>query len=194
MSYTADFTLNLGTANTGLTLKAAIVATDLTLAAKDIGIAGEIGGGCYYAHLTLADGQRGFVAFYTGTVGGGSDLSGVTVKGLAALDAELENSGKAATLTDGAVTSAAIADGAITSAKFSVAAISSLAGATGLLERIVAIWRWCFQRKTGPFSSAQVIHGNIQYFADDGSTLIGQQAADDDGVGEQTVGAVEDGP
>ena len=44
-----------------------------------------------------------FRAFYTGTVGGGSDLSGVTVKGLAALDAELENSGKPATLANGAL-------------------------------------------------------------------------------------------
>jgi hypothetical protein len=194
MSYSADFTLNLGPSNSGLTLKAAIVGPDLTLVAKDISIAGEIGGGSYFAHLTLADGQRGFVAFYSGTVGGGSDLSGVVIKGLAALDAELENSGQPAMLADGAVRSAAIADGAITSAKFSVASISSLANATGLLEQITSIWRWCFKRKTGPFTSAQVINGQIQYYADDNSTPIGQQAAVDDGVGEQTVGAVEDVP
>ena len=45
MSYSADFTLNLGAANTGLTLMAAIVAPDLTLVTKDISISGEIGGG-----------------------------------------------------------------------------------------------------------------------------------------------------
>lgn len=90
MSYVADFALNLGAANSGLTLKAAIVGIDLVLVTKDISIAGEIGAGSYYARVTMNDGQRGFVAFYTGTVGSGTDLSGVTIKALAALDAELE--------------------------------------------------------------------------------------------------------
>jgi hypothetical protein len=343
MSYAADFTLNLGAANAGLTLHAAIVGTDGNTVSHDLAGFTEFGAGAYQWHYaSFANGQRRSAVFYTGSYAGSDGqawtASGITVLGGAALDAELENSASAAaiatqveaqilddadsravlqaivdkinaadpdlsgltltaiaqavrdidnttpatnslgaainhaapaatalsnvtwtdakaafltgdafarlgspagasiaadlaavnakttnlpdspaavgdamtltsdydpaktpaqagdamTLANNALTTTAIADGAITSDKFTVGSITSLSSATGLLERIVAVWRWCFKRKTGPFTSGQVISGNINYYADDDSTVVGQQAAADDGVSVQSLGAVQD--
>ena len=86
--YPRDFTFNLGAA--GLTAKAVLRASNGTLHAtfRDVALA-EIGGGVYHlTSTTFPSGYRGALVVYTGTLGVGTTLAGVTVKVGAAVNPE----------------------------------------------------------------------------------------------------------
>lgn len=180
-----------------LTILAAICNPDLSLVTKDISIAGDLGNGNYYAHLTPVDGQRGFIAFYTGTIGGGSNLSGVSVQCLVPLDPPIENADAKTSTRAAPGALMGLASGAITSAKFTINSITGGPGAlaainplTMILEAMVAVFRWCYRPRDMPFTSGTTTNGFSNYYADDGVTPIGKQAAEDDGIATQTIGGV----
>lgn len=82
MSFYAPFTINTGTA--GQTLKAALYSvTTNALTVKDIttGFTEQGTAGNYTFNYAYSAGYRDGVAIYTGTIGAGTDLSGVTVYG-----------------------------------------------------------------------------------------------------------------
>jgi hypothetical protein len=104
VTYAETFALALGTSQTGLTLKAALVGTDgvIDAAKRDIATGfTEHGLGNYqWVYGGFADGFRGSVVFYVGTLGAATDFSGVAVKASAAaglVPAEIAESGAIAT-------------------------------------------------------------------------------------------------
>jgi hypothetical protein len=80
MAYTDVFDIDLGTE--GLTLKAALqTGSTIHATVRDIttGMV-ELGQGYYqWLYTSLPDGYQGTAVFYTGTIGAGTDLTGVTV-------------------------------------------------------------------------------------------------------------------
>ena len=94
MPYETTFALALGTGQTGLeaTLRAALIDDDGTIHAtiRDISTGfTEIGVGNYHWNYTAFPvGYRGSAVFYVGTVGAGSDFTGVTVKSISAINPE----------------------------------------------------------------------------------------------------------
>jgi hypothetical protein len=84
MPYTLSFNLNLGSSQTGLTLKAALMDTAGTIHATIRDIATgfvEVGAGNYlWSYTLIPDGYRGCVVFYTGVLGVAANFAGVVVK------------------------------------------------------------------------------------------------------------------
>lgn len=107
MTFSETFGLALGTSQTGLTLKAALVGTDgvIDTTKRDI-TAGftESGSGNYqWVYASFADGFRGSVVFYTGSLGVAADFTGVAVKASAAaglVPTEIASAGATATRTE----------------------------------------------------------------------------------------------
>ncbi len=84
MAFTYNATLLLGSSQTGLTLKVALMDTTGTIHAtiRDISTGFvEIGSGLYsWVYASMPDDYRGCAVFYTGTLGVASTFSGVTLK------------------------------------------------------------------------------------------------------------------
>lgn len=81
MAFTVSISINTGTA--GQTLKAALfVASTGALTVKDIASTFvEQGGGWYTFTYSLTAGYRDCIGIYTGTIGAGTDFSGITYYG-----------------------------------------------------------------------------------------------------------------
>lgn len=90
MAYTLDTVFNLGSSQTGLTLRAALTDTAGALTVKDVSSGFfEVGSGVYLFHYaSFPDGHRGALVVYTGSIGVGTDFSGVVVKGAVAINPE----------------------------------------------------------------------------------------------------------
>jgi hypothetical protein len=100
--WTWNASFSLGPAQTGLTLRAALVDTTNALIAKDLatGFTEQTRGNYQWAYASMPDGFRGAVAFYTGTVGAGTNLSGVTELLQIGIGADDEAAAKAGTAGD----------------------------------------------------------------------------------------------
>jgi hypothetical protein len=92
MSFTLDVSLNLGSSQTGLVLKASLYDFTGALVAgqKDIATGfSEQGKGNYLWHYAnFPDGFRGGIGFYVGTIGGGNDFSAVDLKATTTINPE----------------------------------------------------------------------------------------------------------
>lgn len=89
MAYTASYALDLGTV--GLTLKWALTSAGTihaTLRDQTSTFYADAAGGYECVATTIPDSFRGMIVFYTGTIGAGTDFSGVVVYSYGSINAE----------------------------------------------------------------------------------------------------------
>ena len=146
MAYARSFGVALGSSQTSLTLLATLIDQAGTLdgTIKDVtsGFT-EIGVGNYqWYYATIPDAFRGLAVFHVGTIGAGSDFTGVTVKAVDQINAEVSNNPWALTprtLTQTAAEVAAIVSGTTLTVtrgnhlSFSLTGLGDLTGNTDVI-------------------------------------------------------------
>ena len=155
MSYTLDFTINLGSAATGKTLNAQIYGTDGGAVGDPITTGFiELGTGKYHLHCTtIPDNHRGGIKFYESGIPG-------TILTVASINPE--ESGQVELKATGLD-------------NISVADPGGVAGHTSIAKMLVALWRFFFKKTS-------VDNAELKTYEDDGIAVNDTMAVSDDGV------------
>ena len=165
MSYILDISLNLGSASTGLTLKAQLVDTG----GANVGSAvttgfTEIGLGNYLWHYaSFPDGHRGGVKFLNNS--GGALLAFVAIN-----PGEFENA-------DAKTSAAKLASDGLNS----ISTTSPTTVAANFREMMILLYRRYFKKST-------ITSSLLKTYDDAGTTVVTTQSVTDDGT-TQTVGS-----
>lgn len=187
MAYTYNATLMLGSSQTGLSLKAALIDAAGTIHAtlRDI-TAGfyEVGGGMYsWVTASMPDGYRGTVVFYVGSLGpGATDFNSVTKKAATPVSPqEVENTDiktSAISVTGAEVN---LVDGAITEAKFTLPA-EAAGRPTGFMGMLRRLFEWKGNKRVRNRATGAV----RLYGADDATVLETQTQSTTGSSGSET--------